>query len=101
MTLSGEQGTQGRGSVIAQFNPVNNLPTTTAYNYYSDARAAPEALNALITTVSNDKINLSEAQKELGRWHNKLGHVGYKQVQSLMRSGTLAHSQSSNLLATS
>jgi transposase InsO family protein len=99
MTLSGEEGTQGRGSVIARVNPVNNLPTTTAYNY-SDARAAPEALNALITTVSNDNLNLSEAQKELVRWHNKLGHIGYKRVQSLMRSGTLAHSEATRRLHT-
>ena len=99
MTLSGEEGTQGRGSVIARVNPVNNLPTTTAYRY-SDARAAPEALNAIITTVSHDNINLSEAQKELIRWHNKLGHVGYKRVQSLMRSGTLAHSEATRRLHT-
>ena len=99
MTLSGKEGIQGRGPVIARVNPANNLPTTTAYRY-SDARAAPEALNALITTVSHDNMNLSEAQKELVRWHNKLGHVGYKQVQSLMRSGTLAHSEATRRLHT-
>jgi hypothetical protein len=99
MTLSGQTGTQGRGSVIARVNPINNLPTTTAYSY-SDASAAPEALNALITTVSHDNMNLSEAQKELVRWHNKLGHVGYKRVQSLMRSGTLAHSEATRRLHT-
>jgi hypothetical protein len=99
MTLSGKTGTQGQGSVIARVNPTNNLPTTTAYRY-SDARAAPEALNALITTVSHENMNLSEAQKELVRWHNRLGHVGYKRVQSLMRSGTLAHSEATRRLHT-
>jgi hypothetical protein len=100
MTLSGQEGTQGRGSVIARVNPNNNLPTTTSYRY-SDVHEAPEALNARITTVtSHENVNLSEAQKELVRWHNRFGHVGYKRVQGRMRSGTLAHSDATRRLHT-
>jgi hypothetical protein len=99
LTLSGVEGIQGRGSVIARVNPTNNLPMTTSY-LYSDVGNVPQALNSIITTVSANNLNLSEAQKELVRWHNRLGHVGYKRVQSLMRSGALAHSESTRRLHT-
>jgi GAG-pre-integrase domain len=38
--------------------------------------------------------NLSDAQRELLRWHQKLGHVSYQRVQFLMRSGVLCHTES-------
>jgi transposase InsO family protein len=99
MTLSGTTGSERRNSVIARVNPSNNLPMTTSY-LYSDVGSAPEALNAIITTVSDENMNLSEAQKELVRWHNRLGHISYKRIQSLMRSGTLAHSEATRHLHT-
>jgi hypothetical protein len=40
LTLSGVEGTQGRGSVIARVNPTNNLPVTTSY-LYSDVGNVP------------------------------------------------------------
>jgi hypothetical protein len=99
LALSGLEGTQGRGLVVALVNPINNLPMTTSYRY-SDIGDAPQALNSIITTVSSENMNLSEAQKELVHWHNRLGHVGYKRVQSLMRSGALAHSEATRRLHT-
>ena len=72
---------------------------TTCY-LCSDVGSVPEALNAIITTVSAENMNLSEAQKELVRWHNRLGHISYKRIQSLMRSGTLAHSEATRHLHT-
>jgi hypothetical protein len=99
MTLSGMDGSKSRNSVVARVNPDNNLPMTTSYSY-SDVGTAPEALNAIVTTVSAENMNLSEAQKELVRWHNRLGHISYARVQSLMRSGTLAHSEATRYLHT-
>lgn len=64
---------------------------TTGYSY-SDVGLASEALHA-ITTVSAENINLSKAQKELVHWHNQSSHISPKRIQSLMRSGTLAHSE--------
>ena len=66
LTLGGIDGPGGSNSVVPRVNPFNNLPMTTAYSY-SDAGSVPEALNAIITTVSTDNMNLSEAQKELVR----------------------------------
>ena len=99
LTLSGTNGSKNCNPVIARVNPSNNLPMTTAY-LYSDVGSVPEALNAIITTVSSENMNLSEAQKELVRWHNRLGHLSYKRIQSLMRSGTLAHSEATRHLHT-
>ena len=92
LILSRVKGPGGSNSVVARVNPTNNLPMTTAYSN-SDVGSAPKALNAIISTVSSENMNLSEAQKELVRRHNKLGHISYKRIQSLMKSGTLAHSQ--------
>ena len=72
---------------------------TTCY-LYSDVGSVPEALNAIITTVSTENMNLNEAQKELIRWHNRLGHISYKRIQGLMRSGILAHSEATRYLHT-
>jgi hypothetical protein len=94
LTLSGINGSDGRNAVIACVNPSNNLPMTTSYSYSNDG-SAPEALNAIITTVSAKNINLSESQKELVRWHNRLGRI-----QGLMRCGTLAHSKATRRLPT-
>jgi hypothetical protein len=91
LTLSGNTGSRCN-PVVARVNPGNNLPMTASY-LCSDVGSAPEALNAIVTAVSAENMNLSEAQKELVRWHNRLGHISYKRIQSLMRSGTLAHSE--------
>jgi hypothetical protein len=99
LTLSGVDGSERRNLVVARVNPNNNLPMTTSY-LYSDVGTAPAALNAIVTTVSAENMNLSEAQKELVCWHNCLGHVSYARVQNLMRSGTLAHSESTRHLHT-
>jgi hypothetical protein len=99
LTLSGTDGPEGRNTAIARVNPSNNLPMTTSYSH-SDVGSAPEALTAIITTVSAGNMNLSEAQKELVRWHNRLGHISYKRIQGLMRSGTLAQSKATRRLHT-
>jgi predicted metal-binding protein len=99
LTLSGIPGSSRCNPVVARVNPSNNLPTTTSY-LHSEVGSVPEALNAVTTAVSSENHNLSNAQKELVRWHNRLGHVSCKRIQSLMRSGTLAHSEATRHLHT-
>jgi hypothetical protein len=99
LTLSGIPGSSRCNTVVTRVNPSNNLPMTTSY-LRSEVGSVPEALNAVITTASSENHNLSNAQKELVRWHNRLGHVSYKRIQSLMRSGTLAHSEATRHLRT-
>ena len=61
-----------------------------------------EAANTLINTVSTTaatNTNLGPAEKELLRWHNRLGHIGMWKVL-LMRTGVLATSEATRRLHT-
>ena len=76
------------GSVLCPYNQ-SNIPVMQL----SNAKKADEdlmALNACVTFENNQ--NLSMAQKELLKWHCKLGHIGFSRVQRLLRSGALGHS---------
>ena len=92
LTLSGTPGDPTRGSVIAQVDPKNNLPTSNAYRY-DDTMSNVNALSATLSVVSVENSNLSPPEKELLRWHFRLGHLSFWKVQFLMRTGVLATSQ--------
>ena len=50
-------------------------------------KAQLSALNVCVTQEANQ--NLSPPQKELLKWHYKLGHLGLQRVQALIRTGAL------------
>jgi hypothetical protein len=53
--------------------------------------AAGNGLSATLSVVSLENSNLSEPEKELLlRWHFRLGHLGFRKMQFLMRTGVLA-----------
>jgi len=62
--------------------------------------AKPQALQSTIVTVNAANINLSEPEKELLRCHCRLGHVSFRRVQFLMRTGVLSNNESSRRLHT-
>jgi hypothetical protein len=99
LTVSGVPGDFTRGSVIVRIDPTNNLPTCQVY-CNMDAEKAIEALSATLSAVSNENLNLSDPEKELLRWHYRLGHLSFRKVQFLMRSGVLASSKASRHLHT-
>ena len=57
LTLSGIASDATRGAVVAEVDPRNNLPTSTAY-CYSDAMAEPQALKLTVSTVNAKDMNL-------------------------------------------
>lgn len=75
----------------------SNLPSTTAYSSDTDSRIH-QALNASISSASDNNMNLSPAQRELLKWHCRLGHLSMKQTQFLLRTGVLAHSEKTRQL---
>ncbi len=77
LTLSGIADKSDRGPVTAKVNPQNNLPTSEAYNVADPIKAA-DALVSVVSTVHERNLNLTEAEKELLRWHYRLGHGGFK-----------------------
>jgi hypothetical protein len=82
LTLSGESNDPTRGGVIAMIDSSNNLPTSQFYNQ-SDVNVPVEGLQTTLTTVNAENYNLSEPQKELLRWHYRLGLLGFRKIQSL------------------
>lgn len=88
-----DSGEIQRRAIEVLIDPRINLPVGLAYA--SDTGPTIyQAFNSAISTVSLANRNLSEAEKELLRWHYRLGHLSFKQVLFLMRTGVLAHSES-------
>jgi Reverse transcriptase (RNA-dependent DNA polymerase)/GAG-pre-integrase domain len=99
LTVSGVPGDFTRGSVTVRVDPTNNLPTCQVYSN-PDSEKAIEALSATLSVVSNANMNLSEPEKELLRWHHRLGHLSFRKIQFLMRSGVLANTKANRRLHT-
>jgi hypothetical protein len=91
MTLSGASHDPPRAPVCVFVNPANNLPMGPAYRYDGTVQA-PTAMTASINEVSAANHNLSEPEKELLRWHQRLGHLSFRRIQLLLRTGVLATS---------
>ena len=87
-------------SVIVSNHPSSNLPTCLGYDQYATENTT-KILNSVVSTVHADNINLQEHEKELLRWHFRLGHLSFKKVQHLMRNGVLSHSKRTRRLHTS
>lgn len=77
--------TQGK-EVVVDYNKRNNIPTL----YAVIDKANFSTIEANISDiVSNNNSNLSAAQRELLKWHFRLGHVNYRTVQTIMKTGAL------------
>jgi hypothetical protein len=81
----------------------------SAYPSVTGDASSTDASNASKTSPSppwgtvsavNNNFQLTEAEKELSRWHFRLGHLSFRRIQFLMRSGALAASESARSLHT-
>ena len=99
MMLSGREDDPTRGEVTATVDPKNNLPTCSACRGNTACFAAA-ALNSVLSTIHADNMNLSNAEKELLKWHQCLGHMDFEKVKFLMHSGILANSEAARRLHT-
>ena len=99
LRLSGFKSDSKRNPVIAFNNSTTNLPTTTAY-LQKDTHGPVNAMCHNISTVHKNNLNLTDAQKELLRWHQRLGHLAFKKIQHLMRTGVLSHTDGTRQLHT-
>ena len=75
LTLSGSNE-PNHGPIEAYIDPQNNLPTSDMYDHSFSYKFVDE-FEAMTTVVSNDNYNLSEPEKELLRWHQRLAHRGW------------------------
>ncbi len=93
LTLSGLKGDKSRGQVFAPINVPSQLPVSIGRRGHDVG-----GVNVAVPLVSADNTNLAPAEKELLRWHQRLGHLAYKKVQYLMKTGVLAHSEATRRL---
>ena len=99
LQLSGKKGNKHRNSVNVFNHPSTRLPTSSVYRA-KDIDKPAATLCYAVSTVNESNFNLSEAQKELLRWHQKLGHLEFKKIQHLMRTGILSHTAGTRALHT-
>ena len=86
-------------SIDVFIDPANNLPTSVCFKQEEINKLTVNYAES-ITATHSENHNLPEPHKELLRWHYRLGHIGLRTVQFLMRSGALATSQSKQSLHT-
>ena len=79
--------------IRVNLDPRSNLPIATAHVSGVLIRIRSE-INNIVSTTSASNFNLPPAAKELLRWHHRLGHLSFRQVQFVLRTGVLAHTES-------
>ena len=95
--MSGIESDQNRNPLSIRVFPATNLPTSVAFRY-NGCEAAASASNNIISLVSDEIMNLTEPQKERLWWHQRLGHISFKRVEALFRSGVLSHTEATRRL---
>ena len=101
-------GYDGAPSLTVKYHSRNRLPMATLVTRGSRSMEQPVVMSAsrprarasgpqlptrpqhCVTSPTN--VNLSEPEKELLRWHQRLGHISFRRVQWLMRQGLLSSS---------
>ena len=88
-TIAADPSNPNENPIDVEVNPINNLPMSKCIVH--------ESLNELsinfaehVTTTHATNRNLDEPQKELLRWHYRLGHRSLQDIQALLRTGALA-----------
>ena len=71
-----------------KYDPKNNLPTHK-FTLTNHREKEVKALTSSFCITNKANQNLTISQKELLRWHFRLGHIGLQHVQWLIRIGRL------------
>jgi hypothetical protein len=90
----------GTSGIEILTDPRTNLHVGVAYDNTAPS-SIHAAFSAAISTTSASNANLSATEKELLRWHFRLGHLSFRKVQFLLQSGVMAHKDSARRLQTS
>ena len=100
LVLSGIDGDSDRCAVTPPLHLVAKLPVLEGHSTPASfhVSSAPCFSAAMVSSIDDCNINLNAAEKELLRWHYRLGHLSFAKIQSLLRSGVLCHSTSSRSL---
>ena len=92
LEMSSIPGDSARRPLLIQLNLNTNL--LTSYGFVDQGvSSATNNLMAMVTCVDDANANLSGPECEWLKWHNRLGHMSFRKIQFLMRSGVLAHTE--------
>ena len=75
--------------IIIPYHPGTNLPEIRGI-LPSERQRQMFALTGALHVTDESNRNLTASQKELLKWHYRLGHVGFQWLQWLIRSGRVA-----------
>ena len=75
-------------NVYVKCDPKNNLPTHEA-TLPNQIEKEVKALTSAACVTNKANQNLTPSQKELLRWHFRLGHIGFQHVKWLICTGSL------------
>jgi len=104
LTLSGVIGDPSRCAIFAPRNISSSLLVSIAHKYNSETpidagKPFHEVMaDVNLAAVHDDNVNLSPAERELLKWHQRLAHISFAKVQHLMRSGVLANTEATRRL---
>ena len=73
-----------------------NLPMSYTYKCQGTYQASHHLGNS-VSTFHHSNLNLSPVQKELLQGNHRLGHMGFKKIQFLMRTGVLPNTEAKSL----
>ena len=82
--------------VVARYHPLTKLPTVQA-SIGSHHVSHQEALAMSIDVTDTQNVNLSDAQKTLLMLHYRLGHVGFRHIQWMIRTKKLSVRNAKNV----
>jgi GAG-pre-integrase domain len=100
LTLSGVKTSHPpRHPIQVSIDPISNLLVAQGYAIDKIPKGVA-ALNMTVQAVDQANRNLSESDKELLRWHQRLGHMAYARIRALMCFGVLGFTQSTCTLHT-
>lgn len=78
------------------YDPKSNLPELKG-SIPANEEKQVMALSGILQVTDDANRNLTGAQKELLKWHYRLGHVGFQWLQWLIRSGRITVSNKNSL----
>jgi hypothetical protein len=71
-------------TIMCMLDERTNLPISMA-----SSKPTKPGCGIHLCVTDDQNQNLSQAQKELLRWHFRLGHLGFRTIQMLLRSKAL------------
>ena len=95
--LTGNPKLSNCPSVLVPLDKTSGLFKATMFRK-NEIKEAVACLGETIDVVRAKNLNLSEAEKELLKWHYRLGHLSFRRIQSLLRTGIFAHTDSTRAL---